>query len=218
MDQGSSRERLFERFGRQFAGGEVVFSEDQPAKKVFMVVEGRVRLLKRVRHVERDIVVLRAGDVFGETALVSGQVQPYSAVALGECRVLAFRAGDFEELLRDQTEIALKLIKQLIRRVQSAEERIENMMLADSQSKIVNTLIRLAQNSEPVDGRTLIGISPIELSSRIGLDVDSIKRGILKLRENRYLGIVDEQIEIYDIEALRKLYRLIGMKEELKRG
>ncbi len=218
MDQEKSRERLFDRFGRRYAGGEMIFVEDEEAREVFMVVEGRIRLIKRVRFVERDIVVLKAGDICGETALLSGSHHPCSAVALGDCRVLAFKAEDFDELLRKQSDVAAKLIKQLIRRLQASEERIENMLLRDSQSKIVNTLIKLAQGVSPVDGRTLLSISPIELSSRIGLDVDSVKRGILQLRENRYLKIANEKIEILDLGALRKLYQLMGMKEDLKRG
>ena len=211
-------ERLFERFGRSYAGGDVVFNEDDPASEVFMILEGRVRLLKRVRAVERDIVILKTGDIFGEAALVRGQLRSASAVALGQCRVLAFTTDDFEALLNEQPEVALKLIGQLIRRLQAAEERIENMMLRDSQSKIVNTLIRLAQSASPGQSHVFLSVSPIELSSRIGLDVDSVKRGILELRENRYIGVVEETLEVFDVGALRKLYRLIGMKEELRRG
>ncbi len=210
--------RLFERFGRSYSGGEMIFVEDEEAAEVFMIVEGRVRLIKKVRLVERDIVVLKAGDIFGEAAMLSGSLHPCSAVSLGDCRVLAFKAKNFEALMRDQPDVAIKLIRQLVRRLQSAEERIENMMLRDSQSKIVNTLIKLAQSASAREGRILLSISPIELSSRIGLDVDSVKRGILQLRENRYLRIVDEKIEIFDLEALRKVYRLMGMKEELKRS
>ena len=210
-------DRLFERFGRSYAGGDVVFTEDDPAAEVFMILEGRIRLLKRVRAVERDIVILKAGDIFGEAALVRGQLRSASAVALGQCRVLAFTTDDFEALLKEQPEIALKLIGQLNRRLQAAEERIENMMLRDSQSKIVNTLIRLAQSASPGQTHVFLSVSPIELSSRIGIDVDTVKRGILQLKENRFLGIAGEQLELYDVEALRKLYQLMGMKENLKK-
>jgi CRP/FNR family transcriptional regulator, cyclic AMP receptor protein len=213
-----NRERLFDKFGREHIGGEMIFVEDDEATEVFMVVDGRIRLIKRVRLVERDIVVLKAGDMFGEAALLSGSRHPCSAVSLGDCRLLAFKAQDFENLLRDQPDVAVKLVGQLIRRLQTSEERIENMMLRDSQSKIVNTLIKLAQNTQPSNGKVILSISPIELSSRIGLDVDSVKRGILQLRENRYLRISDEKIEIFDVDALRKVYRLMGMKEELKKS
>jgi CRP-like cAMP-binding protein len=217
-DQTKGVDRLFERFGRSYEGGELIYAEEDEATEVFMILDGRVRMIKRVRLVERDIVILKTGDIFGETALLRGPLHPASAVALGRCRVLAFEADDFEALLRDQPQIALKLTVQLIRRLGAAEERIENMMLKDSQSKIVNTLIKLAQTSAPGEERTLIALSPIELSSRIGLDVDTVKRGILELKENRYLGIVGEKLEIYDVEALRRLYRLMGMKEELKKS
>lgn len=218
MEGEKKKDRLFERFGRSFAGGQMVFVEDEEATEVFMVVEGRIRLIKKVRLVERDIVVLKTGDICGETALIPAGRHPASAVALGDCHVLALPAQDFEGLLREQPDVALKLTRQLVRRLQASEERIENMMLRDSQSKIVNSLIRLAQSTVDQDGRLLIAISPIELSSRIGLDVDSVKRGILELRENNYLRIVDEKIEVFDIEGLRKLYQLMGMKEELRRG
>ncbi len=141
-EQSQGANRLFERFGRSYGGGEMIFAEDDEAGEIFMILGGRVRMIKRVRLVERDIVILKPGDIFGETALVRGQIRPASAVALGQCRVLAFGADEFETLLRDQPEIALKLIGQLVRRLQESEERIENMMLRDSQSKIVNTLIK----------------------------------------------------------------------------
>jgi len=93
------------------------------------------------------------------------------------------------------------------------------MMLRDSQSKIVNTLIKLSEAARPDDGgRILLQISPIELSSRIGLDVDSVKRGVLGLKDNGFVDIVGESIVVADVAALRKLYRLVGMQEELRRG
>jgi CRP-like cAMP-binding protein len=211
--------RLFDRYGRSYEGGEVIFAEDDEAAEVFMIIEGRVRVTKRVRLVERDISILKPGDVFGESALVRGHRRPVSSVALGACRVLAFDAAGFEALLRDQPEIALKLIGQLVRRLHVAEERIENMMLRDSRSKIVNTLIKLAQPARPDEaGRIALQVSPIELSSRIGLDVDSVKRGVLGLKDDGFVDIAGECVVVNDIEALRKLYRLTGMQEELRRG
>ena len=218
MEVSNESRRLFEKFGRRFAGGEFIFQEETEAREVFMILDGRVRLIKKVRAVERDLVVLKPGDIFGETALLPGSRQPFSAVSLGESRTLAFPAQDFESLLREQPDVSLKFINQLVRRLQASEERIENMMLKDSRSKILNTLIKLAEPVQTMDGHAVIVLSPIELSSRIGLDVDTVKRGILQLREHKYLRIFDEKIEIFDVEALRKLYRLMGMKEDLQRS
>ena len=159
METAKSTTRLLARFGRNYEGGEIIFSEDETATEVFMIVDGRVRLIKKVRLVERDLVVLKVGDIFGEAALISGSNYLCSAVSLGKCQVLAFRSEDFEKLLEEQSNIALKLIGQLVRRLQSAEERIENMMFDDNQSKIANTLIRMAQNTPTKDEKILLNIS-----------------------------------------------------------
>jgi transcription initiation factor IIE alpha subunit len=56
----------------------------------------------------------------------------------------------------------------------------------------------------------------MELSSRLGLDVDTVKRGVQQLREGRYIRVVDERLELPDIEALTRLYSLLALKEEIR--
>src|SRR5438034_551741 len=82
-----------------------------------------------------------------------------------------------------------------VRRLRDAEDQIEIMMLSDTQSKIVNALLKLAQRVK--DGVTPAGgvaftISPMELSTRVGLDVDTVKRGVQQLREGQYIRVADE--------------------------
>ena len=50
----------------------------------------------------------------------------------------------------------------------------------------------------------------------MGLDVETVKGVVKRLREQGYVRIVDERVEIPDIEALRRLYLLLGTKEELR--
>ena len=211
-------DRLFEKFGRSYEGGDLIFAEGEPCNEIFMILEGRVRLIKKVRQVERDIAILRTDEIFGEHALTDTRLHPVSAVAFGKvCRLLALKTEDFRALLKQQSELALKLINQLIRRLEAAEDRIENMMLKDSQSKIVNALIRLAQQVSPDKTPVQLEVTPMELASKIGLDVDTTKQGIIYLRDNQYLSLSNEVLEIHDVEALQQYYQLIGMKEELKK-
>ena len=59
-------------------------------------------------------------------------------------------------------------------------------------------------------------VSPVDLSSRVGLDVDTVKRTVQRLRDQQYLRIVGEKVEIPDVDALRRLYALLGTKDELR--
>jgi CRP-like cAMP-binding protein len=110
-------------------------------------------------------------------------------------------------------------VKQLVRRLRDAEDQIEIMMLADTQSKIVNALLKLAQQTREApspSGSVSFSISPMELSTRVGLDVDTVKRGVQQLRESQYIRVADERLEIPDIEALRRLFGLLGVKDEIR--
>ena len=48
------------------------------------------------------------------------------------------------------------------------------------------------------------------------LDVDTVKRVVQQLRDGGYLRILDERVIVPDLEALRRLYQLLGMKEEVR--
>jgi CRP-like cAMP-binding protein len=213
----AERERLIARFGKHFKKGEVIFREGDDAQEAYLLQEGRVRLVKRVRAMERSLMVLRPNELFGETALLDGARHACTALALSEVAALALDPATFRRLLETNPAIALRVVQQLVRRLRDAEDQVEIMMLRDTQSKIVNALVKLASVAAPRDdGVRVLEISPMDLSSRVGVDVDTVKKAIQRLREGQYLRIVDERLEIPDLDSLLKLYSLLSLKEEIR--
>ncbi|MGC4091363.1 MAG: Crp/Fnr family transcriptional regulator [Polyangiaceae bacterium] len=213
------RERLLSRYGRRFAAGSIVFREGDAAVEAFLVQEGRVRLFKQVGAMERSLRVVRPGEVFGESALLSGSTRQATAIALDELVALSFDASTFDQILVFAPEVGTRVAEQLIRRLRDAEDQIEILMLRDAQSKVVVALLKLAQHRASSDGRPPpLEVTPLELSAQVGLDVDSVKRIVHSLRESGYVRVQDERIEIPDVEALRELYGLLGVKEQMRGG
>ncbi len=204
---------LLEQYGRPFAQGEVLFREGDPASAAYLLQSGRIRLLKRVRMVERSLSVLRTGDLFGEGALLDGAVRSSTAVALSEGVALVLDRTALREIIERIPTLSERILTQLVRRLRDAEDQIEVLMLRDTQSKVISALLKMARaNSGPAD----LSVSPVELSSRVGLDVETVKRAVQRLRDQQYLRIVGERVEIPDVDALRRLYGLLGSKEELR--
>ncbi len=214
--QTQERDKLIDAFGRRYAAGEVIFREGDPGPEVFILQEGRVRVLKRVRMVERSLQILKPGDLFGESALLTGTPRTATAVALSDVLVLALDPDTFGALMQGSVQVAMRLVQQLVRRLRDAEDQMENMMLRDNQSKVVNALLKLASENGRVSGSAQVAVSPLELSSRSGLDVDTVKRAVLQLREGQYIKIIEEKVMIDDIDALRRLFALLGMKEQIR--
>jgi CRP-like cAMP-binding protein len=206
------RARLLGRYGRRFAAGDAIFQEGAPAREAFLLQEGRVRLLKRVAMSDRSLAVVKPGDLFGEGALLDNTPYGSTAVALTDGVLLALDRETFRSLLEHHPQVASRAIDQLVRRLRDAEDQIEIMMLRGVQSKVTSALLKLAGR---VSGPAEVTISPVELSTRVGLDVEAVKRTVLRLRERQYIRITGERIEIPDVEALRRLYTLLGTKDEL---
>jgi CRP/FNR family transcriptional regulator, cyclic AMP receptor protein len=204
--------RLLEKFGRKFTAGEVLFKEGEPGQEAFLLQDGRVRLLKKVRTVERSLTVLKPGDLFGESALIAGSTRSSTAVALTDGVALALAEPTFRALLQNNPAIAGRVLQQLVRRLRDLEDQIEYMMIRDTQSKVVAALLKLAAGRSG----SAIAITPMDLSSRVGLDVDTVKRTVQQLRDGDYVRVVEERLEVPDVEALRKLYGLLGVKDEIR--
>jgi len=204
---------LLEQYGRPMAQGEILFREGDPASEAYLLHSGRVRLLKRVRMVERSLSVLRAGDLFGEGALLDGAARSSTAVALADGVVIVLDRTALREILERFPLLSERILTQLVRRLRDAEDQIEVLMLRDTQSKVISALLKLARAAS---GGADLTVSPVELSSRVGLDVDTVKRVVQRLRDQQYIRIVGERVEIPDVDALRRLYGLLGSKEELR--
>lgn len=218
-ESASPDERLRARFGFRFEAGDVLFREGDLGTQAYLLEEGRVRLIKRVRGVERSLMVLKPGDFFGESALMIGASRSSTAIAVSGGQALALEAATLASLLQKSPDVAARIVQQLVRRLRDAEDQIEIMMLTDTQSKVVSALLKLAQQARDHGGAsavTAFTISPMELSTRVGVDVDTVKRAVQQLREGQYVRVADERLEIPDLEALRRLYSLLGVKDELR--
>ncbi len=216
--------RLLSRYGRRFAAGTVLFRDGEPATEAFLLQDGRVRLLKQAGRMERSLRVVRPGDLFGESALIRGAARSSTAVALDDVVTLAFDHATFEQVLATSPEVAGRVLNQLIRRMRDAEDQIEILMLRDGQSKVVVALMKFAQQEQAAAqemGRDAFSqisltLSPLELSAQVGLDVDTVKRIVAQLRESGHIRIQDERVEVPNLDSLRDLYSLLGIKDQLR--
>jgi CRP/FNR family transcriptional regulator, cyclic AMP receptor protein len=216
--------RLLSRYGRRFSAGTVLFRDGEPATEAFLLQDGRVRLLKQAGRMERSLRVVRPGDLFGESALLRGAARSSTAVALDDVVTLAFDHATFEQVLATSPEVAGRVLNQLIRRMRDAEDQIEILMLRDGQSKVVVALMKLAQQEQPTapdgprdaPGQISLTLSPLELSAQVGLDVDTVKRIVAQLRETGHIRIQDERVEVPNLDSLRDLYSLLGLKDQLR--
>ena len=208
----SGDELLVEEFYRSFSAGTTLYYAGAPADTLYLLREGRVRLMKRARGVERTVGVFGADDLIGEEALTPGAHRTATAEAIEPVTALVIESDVFRALTRQRPELADAVMTQLVGRVRHAEEREEGSRVDDPTLRVVMTLL---QALETASGSSL-SLSPLELSDRTGLDLDQVKAVAGQLRDRGYLELGEQSIRVADPAPLRGLRELLGLKEDVR--
>ena len=104
---------------RRFSAGQTIASEGQSGVGFFLIDEGEARVT--VRGEERG--TLRAGDYFGEIALIDHGARSATVTAASDVRCFGLTSWEFRPLVETNAGIAWKLLQALARRLREAEQR-----------------------------------------------------------------------------------------------
>jgi CRP-like cAMP-binding protein len=102
-------------FEKAYAPGEAVFSEGDPGKGLFIVLDGEIEVLRDTGQGPQRIVTFGPGTAFGELALIDDLPRSGSAVATNPTRLLILYRTHFEDLVAGDRVIALMVAKNLLR-------------------------------------------------------------------------------------------------------
>ena len=102
-----------------FAAGDSILRQGEVDRALHIVAEGEVEVVDKAK---RRLAVMESGSVFGEQAFLDAQPRSASVVARSACRVLRLTPERFEDLRREEPEIACDLLRD-VGRVLSARLR-----------------------------------------------------------------------------------------------
>jgi CRP/FNR family transcriptional regulator, cyclic AMP receptor protein len=96
--------------------GAVIFKEGAVGDKVYLILGGAVRISRTVPGMgEEALAVLRAGNHFGEMALIDDFPRSADARAHEACRLFVIRKEDLEDLLFVDRDLAYDLLWSFVR-------------------------------------------------------------------------------------------------------
>ncbi len=206
---------LYERFGRQFPAGTLLFREGDSGSEMYVIQAGKVRISKKMRDVEKTLVTLGPGAFFGEMSILNNKPRSATAAVEEDAKLLVIDPKTFEAMVRGNAEIAVRLIKTLAARLQEADDQIENLLLRDPNSRVVHFLANTANKSgQKTPEGIRIDLTVKELASKIGLDLEPVNEVINKLIRAKLIKITESGVVIHDVGKLREFLDFLGMKEK----
>jgi CRP/FNR family transcriptional regulator, cyclic AMP receptor protein len=176
---------------RTFWRGMAVYALDDPAADVYVVLKGRVKIIRSSPEGARKIVsICYSGEIFGELALAGDEVETRrsdEAVALDTTRVAVIRTVDFWGAARRDPSLTRDAMSHLSRRLTEAHSQIESLVFDNNHHRLARALLRLSKEAARA-GESSVRLTHEELAELIGSTREVVTGMMIDFRQQ---GLID---------------------------
>jgi CRP/FNR family transcriptional regulator len=192
---------------RKIAAGHGIFDEGDPAKFLYNISDGTIRLYKLLPNGRRQITgFLFAGDFLG---LATNDSYSYGAEAVNDVNLCQLRATDFRALMEKHPELRTRLLEMANDELIAAQEQMLLLGRKTPSEKLASFFLRLSRNNE----KWQLAPSPITLSMTrediadyLGLTIETVSRTFTKLKTEGAITLGEQnKVQLNDFKRLQEL-------------
>jgi CRP/FNR family cyclic AMP-dependent transcriptional regulator len=173
----------------------IIIHEGDVGDTLYVIKEGRGKIFSS-NGAGKEIVLstFGPGDTLGEPSL-DGGVRSASVMTLEKTTCLIVKADMVRDLITRDPQLALHIIRNLIRLVRSSSENVKSLALEDVYGRVVRMLMKAA---EPQGDGWLVRerLTQQGIADRVGSSREMVSRIFKELEAGGYLSIKDKQISI----------------------
>lgn len=130
------------------AKGSAVFEQDGAAHSFFLLLHGRLRVVRLTPDGQQVVVrFVGRGDVFGIAKAIGRDTYPGTAVAVVDSVALMWPSSLWPELLAEHPALALNAMQTMGARIQEAHTRVVEMSTEQVERRVAHALLRLANQA-----------------------------------------------------------------------
>jgi CRP/FNR family transcriptional regulator, cyclic AMP receptor protein len=192
---------------RSWDQGEVIFREGDDGDTCYLVKSGAVVLTRE--HQDGRMVALaevRAGGMFGEMAMFRGEQRSATAECVESTSAVALLARDVQRLIRQNPDIALKLLHALSERVSRTTERLLQQSFQTVAGRVASALLAqaMARQGEGAPERdVLVKATQAEIAHLAGTSRESASRFLATLEREGAVSLGRGKVTVHEPGRLR---------------
>ena len=191
--------------GKSVPRGTNIFTKGDPGSSLFAIRKGAVKItVPSVDGHDAVFNLIGSGDIFGEIALLDGRPRTADAVTLVDCELLVIERRDFLPLVREDPEIALKLIEILCARLRQTTDQAENLMFLHLPGRLAKALLRLSEGNDGARERKVVATQK-DLGNIIGMSRESTNRQLHIWEQHNWVRVERGGVVILSTKALERV-------------
>jgi CRP/FNR family cyclic AMP-dependent transcriptional regulator len=174
----------------EFRKKQTLFSQGEPAKQVFYIHEGNVKLaVTSTAGKEAVVTILGPGDFLGEACLAGQPLWIATATAMTPGRALVIEKREMLRVLHSEQEFSDRFISYMVTRNLRTEEDLIDQLFNSSEKRLARALLLLARYGKPNQTLTLPKVSQTVLAEMIGTTRTRVNYFMNKFKK---LGFIED--------------------------
>ncbi len=191
---------------RRLDAKQVACRQGEPGREMFIVVSGRLKVsVISEEGKELSFFIFHENDVFGELALLDGERRSATVTAIEPCELLVLHHKDFQQLLKQNQLIGLKMLSLLAGRVRATTLLYESSVFIEIPGRLASKLLELGEEYgvESDEGIKIdLKLSQYELGTLINASRESVNKQLKTWESQGIIQIKSGKILLADVAVL----------------
>jgi len=181
--------------------GQDVYSQDQPATGIYLVIEGKVKVSRTADDGRQVILdIYQTDEFFGEPALLHLSQRAEQATALESSRLMSWSIAEIEDIITKRPRLAVALLQILAQRNVEFGQRIESFSVDNIARRLARSLIRFSERLGTPEPDGALRVAPFThelLSQYVGTSREIVTHYMNRFRREGYLRYSRKGIILY---------------------
>lgn len=172
---------------RRFKRGQTIVEQGQRTDTLFILLNGRARVIMTRSNREVILASLHPGDHIGEMSMIDNA--PHSATVRADIQTdtLTLSRDAFMQCLPDGSSIAYAIMYGLVQRLRQADRQIGSLALMDVYGRVAHALLDFAVDQGHGELVVQEKISRQDLARMVGASREMVSRVIRGLEESNFI-------------------------------
>lgn len=177
---------------QRFTRNTVVVQAGDSTDEIFVILTGALKV-QMCDQEGREVILahLAHGDMFGEMGAIDDHPRSATVIATQACDLVVISKEDFKRCLATNFDVALYIIRSLVKRLRDADRKIESLALVDVFGRVARLLIDM---SEERDSRRVVTkhITRQDIARTVGASREMVSR---VMRDLVNQGLIEESVD-----------------------
>ena len=175
-----------------------IMAGGDPTDSLYIVLSGRLKVMMSDSEGKEVILtILGPGEFFGEMGLIDDEPRSATVMTIEPCELLSIAKRDFKKCLAENFEMAMAVMRSLVKRLREADRKIGSLALLDVYGRVARLLLDMSEN---VDGEKVVTkrLPKQDIAKRIGASREMVSRVMKDLQTGGYIEMRGSTIVLRD--------------------